>query len=159
MNELHSLLLKTSLSEEEQIQMKRLKEDIDNLYIDMAKGAFIRSRAKWLEQGEKNSSYFFALEKRNRKRNNIVSLKINDNITNNPSDISKCVCSFYSNIYKSNFKIDDCEKFINLIKTFTPSISEQFQQNCEEPITKLEILEAIKSMSKGKSPGIDWDSR
>lgn len=67
---------------------------MDNLYIVMAKGAFIRSRAKWLEQGEKNSSSnFFALEKRNRKRN-IVSLKINDNITNNPSDISKYVCSF-----------------------------------------------------------------
>ncbi len=155
MNELHSLLLKASLSEEEQIKMKSLKVEIDNLYINMAKGAFVRSRAKWLEQGEKNSSYFFALEKRNRKRNNIVSLKINDNITNNPSDISKYVYSFYSNIYKSNFNINDCEKFITLIKSFTPSISEQFQQTCEEPITKLEILEAIKSMSKGKSPGID----
>lgn len=42
-----------------------------------------------------------------------------------------------------------------MIKTFTPSISEQFKQNCEDPITKLEILEAIKSMRKGKSSGID----
>ena len=43
MNEFHSLLQKTSLSEEEQITMKRLREDIDILYIDMVKGAFIRS--------------------------------------------------------------------------------------------------------------------
>lgn len=50
MNELHSLLLKASLSEEEQITTKRLKVEIDNLYINMAKGAFVRSRAKWLEQ-------------------------------------------------------------------------------------------------------------
>lgn len=29
-----------------------LQENLDNLYIEKAKGAFIRSRAKWLEQGE-----------------------------------------------------------------------------------------------------------
>lgn len=50
MNELHSLLHKTSLSEEEQIKMKRLREDIDNLYFDIAKGAFIVSRAKWSKE-------------------------------------------------------------------------------------------------------------
>lgn len=155
MNELNTLLLKASLSEEEQIKMNKLKEDRDNLYINMAKGAFIRTRAKWLEQGERNSSYFFALEKRNRKRNNIVTLKINDNVTINLSDISKYVNSFYSNVYKTNFQINDCEKCINLIKKETPTISEHFKQNCDEPITKPEILEAVKSMSKGKSPGID----
>lgn len=58
MSALNALLLKTSLSEEEQSNMKRLKEDIDNLYIDMAKGAFIRSRAKWLEQGEEKLKLF-----------------------------------------------------------------------------------------------------
>lgn len=155
MNELNTLLKKDSLLEEEEIKLKRLKEEIDHTYINMAKGAFIRSRAKWLELGEKNSSYFFALEKRNQKRNNISALKIDDVITTNHLDISKYVYSFYSNIYKSNSQINDCDKFIESIKKYTPTISEPFKTNCERPITKSEISEAIQSMKKGKSPGND----
>lgn len=148
-------MMKGNLLEEEEIKLKRLKEDIDNMYIAMAKGAFIRSRAKWLELGERNSSYFFALEKRNRKRNNITALKINDNIITNPLDISKYVGSFYSSIYKSNSNINDCDRFIESIKEFTPTISEDFMLNCEQSNTKPEISEAIHSMKKGKSPGTD----
>lgn len=44
--------------------MTRLKEEIDQLYISMTKGAFIRFRAKWLEEAEMNTSYYFALEKK-----------------------------------------------------------------------------------------------
>ena len=125
------------------------------MYIEMAKGAFVRSRAKWLEQGERNSSYFFALEKRNRKRNNLPTLKINDNITSNSLDISRYVGTFYSNIYKSNIQFDECDRFIESVKAFTPTISEQFKLECERPITKVEISEAVGSMKKGKSPGND----
>ena len=99
MDKLNVLMNKGNLSEEEETTMKKLKEEIDNMYIEMAKGAFVRSRAKWLEQGERNSSYFFALEKRNHKRNNLTTLKINDNITSNSLDISRHVGTFYSNIY------------------------------------------------------------
>jgi len=35
------------------------------MYLDLAKGAIIRSQAKWLEEGEKNTIYFFALERGN----------------------------------------------------------------------------------------------
>lgn len=152
MNELNTLMKKNNLSEDEEVKLKKLKEELDNAYINMAKGAFIRSRAKWLELGEKNSSYFFALEKRNQKRNNISALKIDDNIITNHLDISKYVGSFYSNIYRSNSNINDCDKFIESVKNFTPIISEHFKTNCERPITKLEISEAIQSMKKGKSP-------
>lgn len=131
MNEFNTLMKKDNLSEDEVTKLKRLKEEIDNAYINMAYGAFIRSRAKWLELGKRNSSYFFALEKRNQKRNNISALKINENIITNISEISKYVGSFYKNIYKSNSNINDCERFMESIKNFTPTISEHFKTNCE----------------------------
>lgn len=146
---------KDALSDDEEIKLKRLKEEIDNAYINIAKGAFIRSKAKWLELGERNSSYFFALEKRNQRRNNISALKIDNNITTNYLDISKHVGSFYKDIYKSNCNINDCDRFIESVKNFAPTISENFKTNCERPITKSEISEAIRSMKKGKSPGND----
>ena len=43
-----------------------------------AKGAIIRSRARWVEDGEKNTSYFFNLEKRQYSKKCISKLR-NDN--------------------------------------------------------------------------------
>ena len=37
-----------------------------------------RSKAKWVEQGEKPTKDFFNLEKRNYKKKNITQLKISD---------------------------------------------------------------------------------
>lgn len=49
MDELKTFLNKENLSEEEHIRLLQLQNEIDNLYTEAAKGAFIRSRAKWLE--------------------------------------------------------------------------------------------------------------
>jgi len=55
-----------------EIQVIKLK--LDDLYISKASGAFVRSRARWIEKGERNTAYFFALEKRNFKRNSLSAL-------------------------------------------------------------------------------------
>lgn len=55
---------KGNITVEEKEELHSLQNQLDNLYIEKAKGAFIRSKAKWIEQGEKNSSYFYSLEKR-----------------------------------------------------------------------------------------------
>ena len=55
----------------------------------MTKGAFI---SKWLEQGERNTSYFFSLGKRNQKRNNIATLNVD---LVNQIEIAKYVEQFY----------------------------------------------------------------
>lgn len=86
---------------------------MNELYLELAKGGFIRSRAKWLEEGEKNSSYFFALEKRNGKKKAITALNIDGVICKDPIQISKFVTEFYSNLYSSNFDANSCDKFID----------------------------------------------
>ena len=121
----------------------------------MTKGAFICSRAKWLEEGEKNTSYFFALEKRNYKRNNITSLKINNSITSNPTDLANHTFQFYSDLYRSNYISINGEEFINNVKEFIPQISDKFKLVCKKPISNSEMLDAVNKMKKGKSPGMD----
>ena len=49
------------------------------LMLQKTKGAILRSRARWQEQGEHNRKYFLNLEKRNHCRKSITKLKINDN--------------------------------------------------------------------------------
>ena len=45
--------------------LMNLQAELDKLYIIKAKGTFVRSRRRWLEEGETNSRYFYNLEKRN----------------------------------------------------------------------------------------------
>lgn len=94
------LLNKEYLSENQKLKLTHLQNEIDKLYVDAAKGAFIQSRGKWLQNGEKNSIYFLALVKRNCKRNNILTLKIDNSISTNPKEIAEHVGSFFQELYK-----------------------------------------------------------
>ncbi len=57
------------MSEEEIQKRIKLHSILDQFYIKKAKRVYVRSRAKWLEEGEINSSYFVNLEKRGQERN------------------------------------------------------------------------------------------
>lgn len=61
---------------------------LDEIYKRKAEGAFVRSRVKWLEQGEQNSSYFFNLERQRGKHNTIHHLNVNGIVTDDPQAIS-----------------------------------------------------------------------
>lgn len=65
-----------ALLEEEKLELIRLQDELDNLYFQKAKGAFTRSRSKWLEE-DQNSHYFFNLEKYYSLTYNISSININ----------------------------------------------------------------------------------
>lgn len=47
------------LNSEDNYKLMTLQSQLDELYKEKAIGAFIRSRAKWIEKGENNSSYLF----------------------------------------------------------------------------------------------------
>lgn len=55
---------KADLNEEDKIELLTLQTKLDEIHLKRAKGAFVRSRAKWIEEGEKNTSYFSNLEKK-----------------------------------------------------------------------------------------------
>ncbi len=57
--------------------------------MEKAKGAYIRSRAKWIEEGERNSAYFCRLEKSRQEKNNIRSLIIDGSESSNANDIAQ----------------------------------------------------------------------
>lgn len=155
LNRIQELLSKQNPTEDERVNLKTCSEQLDKIYIDLAKGAFIRSRAKWLEQGEKNTSYFFSLEKRNRKQSNITSLNIYGNISSNSQDISNYITEFYRQLYESKVDVEKSQQFIEHIKQFTNKISEKYRDTCDEEIRQTELDEVIKSMKIGKSPGND----
>lgn len=108
--EINTLCHKADLSVEEHIRLNCLQSELDNLYLEKANGAFIRSRARWLEEGEKNSSYFFNLEKQRQTNKKIQMLLINDVNIDDQDLINEEIKTFYTNLYKSNFSNENCSK-------------------------------------------------
>lgn len=87
------------ISKEDRRNFLDLQKKLDDIYRHKADGAFVRSRKRWLEEGEQNSAYFFRLEKLCAKTNSIHQLNINGIITDNAKLISNYCCNFYSNLY------------------------------------------------------------
>lgn len=57
LNKLDLLLTKENIFLEEELKDNELQ--LDQIYLAMAKGAFIRFRARWLEGRERNTHCFF----------------------------------------------------------------------------------------------------
>ena len=67
------------------------------------KGAILRSKVRWHEQGERNTKYLYGLEKRNFNNKTITRLKIGENaFISNQSEILTKEKSCYESLYKTN---------------------------------------------------------
>ena len=55
-------ILQKSLTETNSDQLRELQNELENVRESKLKGSLIRSRAKWMEDGEKPTKYFCSLE-------------------------------------------------------------------------------------------------
>lgn len=155
--EIMKLCSKQNLMNEELKQLAYLQSQLDNIYEEKARGAFIRSRQKWLEHGEKNTKYFFNLEKRNNELSSVRKLMINNKICENNKEIAKYVTQFYTNLYTPE-PYDDrkTDLFLNKIAdTTTKKINDDFKLFCDKDISCEEIKNCIVGLKDNKSPGND----
>ena len=63
LDNLDKWLSKDNLDSDEEATLLKLRKEIDDLYLDLVKGAFIRSGAKWLEMGNKIPVIFMVWKK------------------------------------------------------------------------------------------------
>uniref|UniRef100_W5NLN7 Reverse transcriptase domain-containing protein n=1 Tax=Lepisosteus oculatus TaxID=7918 RepID=W5NLN7_LEPOC len=133
-----------------------LQAELDELYMEKAKGAFFRSRRRWLEEGEKNSKYFYNLEKKNGDYTSLSKLNIDGCETQNPLEISRYVSDFYGKLYTSKACSTDkmCD-FLNSLKEDFKTIDEGFKAICDKEISISEIKKVIDKLKVNKSPGND----
>ena len=121
------------------------------------KGAILRSRARWQEQGEHNTKYFLNLEKRNHCRKSITKLKINDNeYTSNQFEILREEKKFYETLYQSRKSETHTQSNSTFFETENViSLNEEEKLSCEGIISENECLRALKEFKNCKSPGTD----
>ena len=112
------------------------QNDLNKLIEIKAKGAATRSRARWMESGEKNTKYFLHLEKWHVGKKSIKSLRsAQGRLIDKQEDILKELLTFYESLYSENQQCcgKDCCDFIRTLSL--PSINKSKFFECEKPIT------------------------
>ena len=110
-------------------------------------GAQVRSRIKWVEEGERNTRYFLSLEKFRAKKKQILSLKKeNGETVETQAEILDVLVDFYSNLYdkKTDLNKKRLSEFINGVNL--PAVTDTEKQSCEGELTKQECSICFKKI-------------
>ena len=149
----HILLSKPSENVEKSIN--EIKEELDIYIAEKTRGAMVRSRARWVEEGEHSTKYFFNLEKRNFNNKTMQCIRKNDNsVSSDPMEILTELKTFYNKLYTSKF-VDDEPDFTKFKDLERPVLDDNEQEDLERQIEENEILSALKSCKNNKTPGSD----
>lgn len=108
-----------------------------------------------MEEGEKNTKYFFNLEKRAGEKTSICKLMINNTPNENPKEISQHVAQFYQNLYTSAQPTSNMDLFLDNVANIAKKIDNDFRDFCDDELSEIEIKDCIKSLKDNRSPGND----
>ncbi len=117
-------------------------------------GAKIRSRARWLEEGERPSRYFFRLERERLEKNSVNSIyKPDGSEAFSREEIEHAHEQFYANLFAPEPIDMDAQAL--LLSEVHASLSQPDRDFCEGEISVSELSKSLKSLNTGKAPGPD----
>ena len=138
---------KDTLFEERQ----RLQNHLNDTFEKKSYAAFIWSRCKWIEEGEKSSSYFLKLQKKRQLHNSIYKQSDEKgNCYTHDKDILDHCTDYYSELYKTrNPKRSSIDDYLSKI-TNLPTLSYDSQVQCEGKMSSSECQKAIKLIKNNR---------
>ena len=146
-NELESNL---PLTEEDDRLLENTKADLEDKLIERAKGIMFRSKVKWYEEGEKNTKYFYALEKAKYNSKTCYKVLSGNREIEDPQMILEEQRKFYKELYK-----EDTEVNFTLENKYNIKVPEGIKKDQDIQISLQNIQEAIRLMKNNKTPGQD----
>ena len=146
--------LEAKNNRQETIELEQLRNDMEALRKVKLQGTLVRSRARWIEFGEKSSKYFLNLEKRNFVNKSITELKLSkDKSTKDQKEILKLQREFYKSLYSKRTIEQDHEYEPDL--SGLPKVRPNEKILLNKELEKTEVDVALKSLKNNKSPGPD----
>ena len=135
-------------------EIRDLEIFLKQLFDQQLEGSKIRSRAKWLEEGEIPSKFFLRLENE-RHAKSFISSVFNSSGTEVFSlpEMMAAHEAFYSDLFSREML--DLTSQRDLFSYVKSRLSESEQASCEGPLTLAEALEALQRSNRNKSPGAD----
>ena len=139
------------------LKLQRVRSRLKKITLTKTKGAILRSKVRWHEEGERNTKYFYNLEKRHHALKTVSKLKVGENsYIEDIFEILEEEKNFYELLYRSSNI--NCKKFKNS-PFFNPenvtALSEEEKETCEGLVNVEECTNALKDFSNNKTPGTD----
>lgn len=130
------------------------KEQLKQFELKELEAIQLRSKARFLEEGECSTSYFYSLEKK-RKADQTIHLLTKDNLDmiSAPFDLLQETHHFYQLLYSA--EPHDKQASTNFLNIQTPTLTAAERTSCEEQLNENELLEALNTMENNKSPDFD----
>ena len=152
-NEIKQLETKEIKTNVENETLNFKQEQLKNIREKRMEGVLLRSKARWILDGEKVSNYFCNLEKRHYISKNMAKLiDAQENVLKDQQHILQEVQSFYEKLY-SKREVENCN--IKDLITDIPRLDEDEASMLEGELTLEEAAQVLKNMKNNKSPGTD----
>ena len=138
--------------------MQLVQTDIELIVENQVKGAQIRAKLNWINEGERPTKFFLNIEKQNYNKKHIKRiLKPGGDTISGPSNILNELELFYMNLYTSirtpRHIIPNFDETLANIET--DKLTELEKLECEGMLTENELFEALKTTKSNKTPGND----
>ena len=131
--------------------LEEKKTELEKIIEYRTKGAILRAKCRWHNEGERNTKYFLNLEKRHFKNGVISQLKIGENefVTSDKEILHRCE-NFYRDLYKSRISEQQSEPSIFNFFEDTNILNADEKESCEGLLTNAECLQALKVWNQKK---------
>lgn len=132
--------------------LQEIKIRIAEISEAKAKGAIMRCKIKYYQEGERSSRYFFSLEKARANQKKIAMLKLETGlITTDQKTIMQEQVKFYKNLYTT----DPTIRFDLALAKNDGVLTVDQRVRLDGALTPEEMYDALKKMAPNKTPGID----
>ena len=118
-------------------------------------GALVRSRGRWIEEGERPTKYFCGLEKRQYTKKYISSLEIDGIQQHDQVAIMNYLKCFFEDVYQSRERSRNLGDIKHLLGRNFPILTAEENSALEGLITLEEASSAVTKLHNDKSPGPD----
>lgn len=137
-------------------ELNEKQNELEQIRSNILKGQCIRSKAKWIEEGEKPTKYFLSLESRNYISKQIPRIQKDDgSIITDQFKILNEIKMFYENLYRKRETIYTEDFRLKLNKFNVTKLTKEESDSLEGPINNTEVYNFLKKMKNDKSPGPD----
>ena len=117
-------------------------------------GVKLRSRTRWLEEGEKPTRFFFKLKQERAEKHRVSAmLDSNGNEVTARVDLEKVHVDFYRKLFACEEVDPVCQQ--HLFSQLDLKLSPEESASCDGLVSLEELTTSVKSLSLNKSPGPD----
>jgi hypothetical protein len=113
-----------------------------------------KSRALWLKEGDRNTSYFHRVVNSHRRNNTMAVMMMDGNRTEDPAVITNHIVQFYKTLYSEQYQGKPIRLFAPMMENLN-SIDEGERVWMEREFGEEEVWEVVRKMKGDKAPGPD----